>query len=64
MWKSSISPSNLSLIGQLTSEIYYRTGITGKTDKHTETESDSLPKQDRVTKTAIAQPEPSKQVTD
>ena len=44
MWKSSISPSNLSLIGQLTSEIYYRTGITGKTDKHTETESDSLPK--------------------
>ena len=38
-WASS--PPNLSLIGPLTAEIYYRTGITGNTD--TQTQSDILP---------------------
>ena len=46
MWVSSISPQNLSLIGPLTMEIYYQTGITGKTIIHTETESDPLPIKD------------------
>ena len=27
---------NLSLIGLITTEIYYRTGITGNTDTHTD----------------------------
>ena len=49
---SSTFPPNLSLIGPLTTEIYYRTGITGnhrqtntETDRQTqtETESDTLP---------------------
>ena len=49
MWVSSISPLNLNLIGPQTMEIYYRTGITGNTDRHTHTdrhtqaESDTLP---------------------
>ena len=33
MWVSSMSPSSLSLIGSLTTEIYYRTGVTGNTDR-------------------------------
>ena len=44
MWVSSFSPPNLSLIGPLTTEIYYQTGIPGNTDK--QTESDTLPLQD------------------
>ena len=49
MWLSSICPPNLSLIGPLTREICYLTGITGNTDRHTytqahiQTESDTLP---------------------
>ena len=45
MWLSCTSPQNLNLIGLLTTEIYYRTGITGKTDRQTDiqTESDTLP---------------------
>ena len=51
MWVFSTSPSNLNLIGQLTTEIYYWTGITGNTDTqtdththtHTHSESDTLP---------------------
>ena len=49
---SSSSPPNLSLIGPITTEVYYRTGITGNTDTqtdrqtdthvHTEIESDTL----------------------
>ena len=59
MWVSYISPQNL--IGPLTTEIYYRTGIIGQTDRQsdrqtdrqtarqidTETESDNLPIQDK-----------------
>ena len=41
MWVSLTSPPNLSLIGPLTTKIYYQTGITGNTD--TLTESDNLP---------------------
>ena len=44
MWVSSTSPLNLSLIGPLTTEIYYWTGITGitniYTDRRTETHRD------------------------
>ena len=45
MWVSSTSPLNLSLIGSPTTEIYLRTGFSGNTDGHTQTqtESDSLP---------------------
>ena len=45
MWVSSTSPPNLSLIGLLTTDIYYRTGITGNTDTQTDTqtETDVLP---------------------
>ena len=38
MWVYSIFPPNLSLIGPLTMEIYYKTGIAGtdtQTDTHT-----------------------------
>ena len=41
----SISSPNENLIGFLTTEIYYRTGITGytaDTQAHTQTESDTL----------------------
>ena len=31
---------SLSLIGPLTTEIYYQTGITGNTDTHTDTQTD------------------------
>ena len=54
MWVYLISPPSLSLIGPLTMDIYYRTGITENTDRqtdrqtdtqtHTQTESDTLPK--------------------
>ena len=49
MWVSSISSPNFRLIDALTTEIYYRTVITGNTDTHThtqthtQTESDTLP---------------------
>ena len=45
MWVPSISPPNLSLIGQLRTEIYHQTEITGNAhiQTHTETESDILP---------------------
>ena len=43
MWVSSISLPNLSLIGLLTTEIYYRSGNAGQTDTNTHTESDTLP---------------------
>ena len=41
MWVFSTSPTNLSFIGSLTTEIYYRAGITGKTDTHTHTHTHS-----------------------
>ena len=42
--KFSISSPNENLIGLLTMEIYYRTGITGNADTqtHIQTESDTL----------------------
>ena len=40
MWASSVSPSNLSLIGLSTTEIYNRTGITGNTDRQTHRQTD------------------------
>ena len=51
MWVFSTTPPNLSLIGLLTTEIYYWIGITGNTDTqthrqtntHTESESDTIP---------------------
>ena len=48
MWRFSDFPANLSLVGPLTIEIYYRTGITGNTDRctDTQTESDTLPIKD------------------
>ena len=42
MCVSSISTPNLSLIRSKTMEIYHLTGITGNTDLHTETESNTL----------------------
>ena len=54
MWVLSISTPILSLVGPLTMEIYYQTGITGQIDKYTgiretntQTESDTLPIQDK-----------------
>ena len=35
MWVYSVSPPSLSLIGPLTTEIYYWTGITTQTDRQT-----------------------------
>ena len=54
MWVTTIFPPNLSFIIPLTTEMFYRTGITGNTDRHshtqrqtdTQTESDYVPKQD------------------
>ena len=40
MLLTSISPPNLSLIGSLTTEIYYQTGITGNTDRQTDRQTD------------------------
>ena len=42
MLVSSTSPTNLSLIGSLTTEIYYRTGITGKTRTQTATHTQTF----------------------
>ena len=42
-WYLLFQTPSLSLIGPLTTEIYYRTGITGNTGTHIETESDTLP---------------------
>ena len=52
MWVYSLIPPSLSLIGPLTMEIYYRTGITGNTNTQTDTqtETDTFPIQDRVIK--------------
>ena len=36
---SSTSPQNVSLIGPLTTEIYYRTRILEQTDRHTQTDT-------------------------
>ena len=43
IWVSSIFLPNLSLIGPLTTDIYYRTEITGQTNTHIENKSDTLP---------------------
>ena len=45
MWIPSIAPPNLSLIGSLTMEIYYRTEITGIAHRqtYTQTEFDIFP---------------------
>ena len=37
MWVYSTSPPSLSLMGSLTTEIYYRTGITGNTNTNIHT---------------------------
>ena len=43
MWVYSyFSLPSLSLIGPLTTEIYYRTGITGNTERHTHTHTQRL----------------------
>ena len=41
----------MSLIGPLTTEIYYRTGFTGNTDRQTDTQTDA--QIDRQTHTQI-----------
>ena len=43
MWVSSNFPPKLSLIGPLTTEIYYRTGINGNIQIDRQTKSDTLP---------------------
>ena len=41
MWVYSTSPPNLSLIGLLTTDIYYQTGITGQIHRQTDTQTES-----------------------
>ena len=41
MWVFSTFPPYLSLIGPLTTEIYDRTGITGNTKIHTDTQTET-----------------------
>ena len=45
MWVPSFSSLSFNMISLLTAEISHRTEITGNTDRHTntETESDTLP---------------------